>query len=72
MIVARTHAGASMRRPAPGMHRPAFPRPTCSVDVRLAGEGDKLARQRLHQEKYRAGKRMRDIELFDAQSAAQR
>ena len=55
-----------MRRPATGMHRPASPRPTCSVDVRLAGEGDKLARQRLHQEKYRAGKRRREIALFDA------
>ena len=56
-----------MRRPAPGMHRPASPRPTCSVDVRRAGAGDKLARERLSHAKYRAVKRRREIELFDAQ-----
>jgi len=61
-----------MRLPATGMHRPASPRPTCSVDVRRAGAGDKVAHKRLLAAKYRAGKRMRDIELFDAQSAAQR
>jgi len=51
------------------MHRPASPRPTCRVDIRLAGEGDKSARQRLWQEKFRAKKRLRDIILFDEAAA---
>ena len=54
------------------MRRPASPRPACSVDVRRAGAGDKLARERLYQAKYQTGKRRREIELFDAHSAAQR
>jgi len=51
------------------MHRPASPRPLCSVDVRRAAAGDKVARQRLYKEKYRAKKRLRDIALFDEAAA---
>jgi len=56
----------------PGMHRPASPRPTCSVDVRRAGEGDILAYKRLGRQKLRAKKRLREIQLFDEQAAAGR
>jgi len=51
------------------MHRPASPRPICSVDVRRAAAGDKVARNRLKREKLRAVKRRREIEVFDEAAA---
>ena len=56
--------------PATGIHRPAALRPTCSVDVRRAGEGDVLAYKRLRRQKLRAKKRLLEIKLFDEQAAA--
>ena len=56
-----------MLYPATGMHHPASPRPPCSVDVRRAAAGDKVARQRLYQEKCRAKKRLSDIALFECE-----
>jgi len=53
-------------------HRPVVPCPTCSVDVRCATEGDINAHKRLVNQKSRAKKRMREIELFDAGAAAGR
>jgi len=58
--------------PATGMHRPASPRPPCSVDVRRAAAGDKVAHKRLKREKLRAVKRRREIELFDERAAGGR
>jgi len=60
---------ATMRCPPTGVHRPASPRPICSVDVRRAAAGDKVARKRLQAAKYRAVKRRREIEVFDEAAA---
>jgi len=51
------------------MHRPASPRPPCSVDVWRAAAGDEVAHKRLQREKLRAVKRRREIELFDEAAA---
>ena len=55
--------------PATGMHRPASPRPICSVDVQRAEAGDKVARKRLQAAKYQAKKRLREIDQFDEAAA---
>jgi len=51
------------------MHRPASPRPICSVDVRRAAAGDIKAHKRLVNQKSRNKKRRRDIALFDEAAA---